>query len=125
MAIINTKRIYPMREETVILPQFTKMDKRFTGYPEFKYMVEIRHKNYNFILHRKDKIESFNQLRDWCVETWGPSIERDDYLYLSGFDVAKHNVKLNPAWCYHAQEHTYKIYLRDEEEMIWAKLKWL
>lgn len=98
--------------------KFYKMDKRFTGYPEFKHVIDVVGGNFYIEI-----IEGFNLLRDWCVDTWGQSIERDDYLLAMAIPK-KHSLILNPAWCFYTGEHTHKIYLAGDAERTWAELRW-
>lgn len=97
---------------------FTKLDGRYTGYPVFKYSMEILGP---YDVKRFERIEMFNEMRDWCEETWGKSIERDDYLLLIDFPT---KMQLNPAWCWHNRDYQLKIFLRDKEERTWAELRW-
>lgn len=98
--------------------KFSKMDKRFTGYPEFNHCIDVMGGKFYV-----EVIENFNLLRNWCVETWGPSIERDDYLLVCNTHRG-HSIILNPAWCFHTAEHQHKIYLTGDAERVWAELKW-
>jgi hypothetical protein len=116
---ITTKPFQPMATNmnTEIKPKFVKMDARYTGYPNFKYMVEFIN------LHRINRIKAFNDFRDWCVETWGKSVEREQYLFVD--DPRFQGVlQLNPAWCWHTDDHKLNIYLRGDEEKVWAELRW-
>lgn len=99
-------------------PQFTKLDGRFTGYPDFKYTLEMVGP---YDVKRHFRIEAFNEMRDWCEDTWGKSIERDDYLLLQNYET---DIQLNPAWCWHNRDFQLKIYLKDKEEKVWAELRW-
>lgn len=116
--ILSASRITtkPLKIDSPVRFKFTKMDARYTGYPSFKYMVEI------ISLHRGSKIKGFNEIRDWCIETWGKSIERDQYLYMEDMDPT--GIQLNPAWCWHSEDHKMNIYLQGEPEKMWAELRW-
>ena len=115
--ILSASRITakPLRVDSPVRFKFVKLDARYTGYPSFKYMIEV------ISLHKGPKIEGFNEIRDWCIETWGKSIEREQYLYMEDYDTS---MQLNPAWCWHTEDHKMNIYLRDEAEKVWAELRW-
>lgn len=116
--ILSASRIMskPLSIDSPVRFKFVKMDARYTGYPSFKYMVEV------ISLHKAPKIKAFNEIRDWCIETWGMSVEREQYLYME--DMDPEGIKLNPAWCWHTEDHKMNIYLRDEAEKMWTELRW-
>jgi hypothetical protein len=100
-----------------------KTDKRYTGSHIFQYVVDV--KNHSFpVIHNKfsksQKFKQFQEVRDWCIQTWGMSCEREQYLQLqvNEFDVNTH-------WCWHTEFHDTKIYLRTDKEANWFKIKWL
>ena len=80
------------------------------------------------------KIIKFNQLRDWCWDTWGPSCDLKDYdrIYeLSNYvSLAQYNDNthdtLNEHWCWSNEEdHKQKrIYLAGSEERTWLETRW-
>ncbi len=82
--------------------KFKKLDRRHTGYNDYKFLVEFR--NY----------ESFYECRNWCWETWGPGCEVEN--------VCKLDEK--PLWAWqHSEWHT-RIYVATDKEANWYKLRW-
>jgi hypothetical protein len=101
-----------------------KTDKRYTGSDTFGYVVDIRNDNAFPVIHSKfrksQKIVKFQEVRDWCIQTWGMSCEREHYLQLSADEF-----NTNTHWCWHTEYYDTKIYLRTDKEANWFKLKWL
>ena len=100
-----------------------KTDKRYTGSDVFGYVVDVRSTPFPVIhnkLNKSQKVSQFHQVRDWCIQTWGMSCEREHYLQMLNdeFDVNTH-------WCWHTEFYDTKIYLRSDKEANWFKLKWL
>ena len=54
--------------------KFQVLDRRHKGYGAFAYRIEITG------LSKTGKIEEFHKIRTWCWETFGPGIERDEYM---------------------------------------------
>ena len=94
-----------------------KTDKRHSGHDIFLYSVDVE---WQGIGRRTERLIAFNQVRQWCWETFGPSCEREHWLELDKF---KHPVP-NERWCWHSDYGNFKIYLRSEKEANWFKLKW-
>lgn len=100
-----------------------KTDKRYTGSDVFGYVVDIKNTSFAIIhtkLNKSQRITKFQEVRDWCIQTWGMSCEREHYLQMLAdeFDVNTH-------WCWHTEFYDTKIYLRSDKEANWFKLKWL
>ena len=92
------------------------LDRRHNGFGRFKYRVEIGGVN------QVDRIQNFNEIREWCWTIWGRSCEqeyaRDRYFK----DLPQVIV-----WCWRknpAEPHGY-IYLKDDEQASFFKLKWM
>ena len=82
------------------------------------------------------KIIRFNQLRDWCWDTWGPSCDLKDYdrvhelhnyVSLAQYNDSTYTYNaLNEHWCWSNEEdHRQKrIYLAGDEERTWLETRW-
>lgn len=107
------------------------MDHRYTGYPKFRYYINVDSKTY---LHESTHIPIFLNIRDWCTQTWGVSCERNFYLdifrwkshasynpdqmtWLAGTDLSKN-------WCWSTDDYKRRIYLRSDEELALMLLRW-
>jgi hypothetical protein len=100
-----------------------KTDKRYTGSDVFGYVVDIKNTSFAIIhtkLNKSQKIKQFQEVRDWCIQTWGMSCEREHYLQMTADDFPT-----NEHWCWHTEFYDTKIYLCTEKEANWFKLKWL
>jgi hypothetical protein len=84
----------------------TKMDRRHTGNHKFKYYVSVK-------LTRLSTFGDFNSYREWCWNTWGPSME----LKWATLDDA-------PTWAWMTEFNQLRIYLKSEKELAWFQLKW-
>jgi hypothetical protein len=108
--------------------EIKKTDKRHTGSDHFKYCVNVKRnpKNWasmgiqNVYLSRKLLIEEYDELRRWCVDTWGMSCDRTHYLELKSHD----SQILNSHWAWHTEYNELKIYLVSDKEVNWFKLRW-
>jgi hypothetical protein len=96
-----------------------KTDKRHTGSEQFAYLLEVKSNPGKF--DRAARIAEFDQLRQWCWNTWGASCDREHWITMKHQD----RFPVNPHWCWHTDFDNYKIYLRTEKEANWFKLKWL
>lgn len=91
-----------------------KLDRRMNGYGDFKYGVDF---TWNWQGAR------FDQVRQWCWETFGPSVELDIWAELETLNEPR-----NPKWCW--DRGTYNkvsrcmIYIKGDQEMNWFKLRW-
>jgi len=94
-----------------------KTDRRHTGSDIFEYVVDVQQEA---IGRRTERIIDFVAVREWCWNTFGSSCEREHWLYL-----VKFNQPRNERWCWHSDFGNFKIYIRDEKEVNWFKLKWM
>lgn len=84
------------------------------GYGDFKYGVDF---TWNWQGAR------FDEVRLWCWETFGPSVELDIWAELETIGQPR-----NLKWCW--DRGTYNkinrcmIYIKDDQEMNWFKLRW-
>jgi hypothetical protein len=89
-----------------------KLTRQYTGYGTFKYVVE----------YTKWDIVQFNQHRQWCWETWGPSCELDFSLRLINLQPADRNEKW--AWLTNLDIPKIRIYFASTEQASHFLLKW-
>lgn len=89
-------------------PKLQKLDRRHNGSGRFAYRVEFH------------QLMQFNQVRDWCWETWGSSCE----LFVAYDDSWESPKQLN--WCWRCDEHPRGMYLyfRTSDEASVYSLKW-
>lgn len=94
-----------------------KTDKRFHGHEYFRYVVDLPG------VRRPQRILLFNEVRAWCVDTWGLACEKDAYLDL--LDSNLDNLP-NYKWVWHHDGFSlhFKIFLASEKELMWFKLRW-
>lgn len=106
--------------------EIKRTDKRHTGHEYFKYLISVKRNTRSWSLlpkpHllRSAMLQEYDELRRWCVETWGMSCDRNHYLDLKASEYQE----LNPHWVWHTEFNELKIYLATEKEATWAKLKW-
>ncbi len=102
-----------------------KTDKRFTGSDVLRYVVDIKVAYsvpmINGTGRKTIRLKKFQEVRQWCIDTFGMSCERDHYLHLLTSDPDS----VNSRWCWHTEFHDTKIYFASEKEANWFKLKWL
>lgn len=103
----------------------TKCDRRHTGYRYFEYIVEPKVNMTNFFRNALalDRFVRFNELRNWCWQTWGSSCERSLYLRIAEHDQLAQ--ELNKSWSWNSDNNDLRIYLCSEKELNWLKLRWL
>jgi hypothetical protein len=100
--------------------KFYKLDGRWKGSDIFTWMCTtvIKPQYERFSprpLAQSDlaKIIKFNQLRDWCWDTWGPSCDLKDYD------------RIHELSNYVSQDHKQKrIYLVGSKERTWLETRW-
>jgi hypothetical protein len=96
-----------------------KTDRRFKGYPEWKYYVDLNPRKFK----NETDTDNFFAVREWCWTTWGASKEVDrwftHYLDTTG------QVSQNQNWCWHLDDYTARIYLKDAKQADWFTLKWV
>lgn len=101
----------------------TKTDKRYSGHEYFGYVVNIQLDRVPVIgatNRRVEKIKKLHEVREWCIQTWGMSSEREHWMMLktAGYTVP------NEHWCWHTEFYDNKIYLATEKDANWFKLRW-
>lgn len=103
--------------------EVVRLDKRWTGHRQFRYCI-------NFIEYtstRNHRLRLFNKIRDWCVESWGMSCERDVYGILAE-DLSKVGLDtpLNAHWAWHSDLNTgaFRFYLKTDKEVEFFMLRW-
>lgn len=93
--------------------RFFKQDHRHTAHALFPYAV-------NFLSTSKDRV-LFLQVREWCWTTWGPGMELFLYSNQPVYDP-------DQSWCWISETSgshmRLRILFKDEQQFIYAKLKW-
>lgn len=66
-----------------------------------------------------DNVVSFNEVRNWFIQTWGPSIEIHDYKLIS------HYYDTNPhwSWYYNAKTEERLLYIAGDDEKMLLTLR--
>lgn len=94
--------------------KFFKQDHRHTGHGLFPYAV-------GFTSSTHDRCK-FVEIREWCWDTWGAGIE----LFL--YSTYPWDKPLSHAWCWISEGSSrpmrLRILFKDEQQYIYAKLKW-
>jgi hypothetical protein len=98
----------------------TKLDGRFTGYPYFHYRIRARY-NAQYPTEM-ERCMAFNQMRNWLIEQFGMSCERDIYLKLIQYQPVAPNVVADVGWCWHPESYRPSFYV-SEPVMNWINLK--
>jgi hypothetical protein len=104
--------------------KFYKLDGRWKGSDIFTWMCTtvIKPQYERFSprpLAQSDlaKIIKFNQLRDWCWDTWGPSCDLKDYDRIH--ELSNYVSRSNE------EDHKQKrIYLAGSKERTWLETRW-
>ena len=103
----------------------TKLDRRFTGYPYFRYRIYARYNGQ--WPTQTERLIAYGQMRKWFVQQFGDSCERDIYLALRR-DAYRHRdthtpePELNDSWCWHPDLYRPCFYVADST-MNWINLK--
>ena len=108
--------------------EITKTDRRHTGGNIFKYYAKVKRDRSAPVMSfygstngiRLALLEEYDQIRRWCVDTWGMSCDRSHYIDLKSAG----NASLNEHWCWHTEFGELKIYLVSEKDANWMKLRW-
>jgi hypothetical protein len=105
--------------------KIAKTDNRYTGARYFSHVVDVKIKYVPAIggnLNTRASLRylEFQTVRDWCIQTWGMSCERDHWLVLKDQEQEP-----NVHWCWSSENYDTKIYLATDKETNWFKLRWL
>ena len=87
----------------IITMKHSKLDRRHTGYSNFKYAAQ-------FVPKEKHK---FCDIREWAWTQWGPSCEMEFWDSIR-----------NPRWCWVVDQYKIKIFFATDAEYQWFLLKW-
>lgn len=90
--------------------QILELDKRYNGSHFAKWRVELDVNDYI------ERIQLWNDIRNWCDETWGHSSECVYHRVLK---------KSNPHWCWHHPGKFNQFYFMfaSDQELALFKLK--
>ena len=106
---IDVNKYYPR-------PHLVKLDGRYRGSDHFRWMMDCGTNRLGFL-----------KIREWCTEAWGLSEELDlwEHLWYGISDDTRHLANPHWAWLFDTNHPVKcKIYIRDDEELAWYKLKW-
>lgn len=96
-----------------ILPYtLKKLDKRHKGYGSYEYILEPTMSGGT----RSARVRRFQNWREWCWATLGPSMERT-FIDLDYNDV-------DYKWTWYTDEYSARIYLKSDKELNWFILTW-
>lgn len=105
--------------------KITATDKRHKAHPHFKWMVE--HPSAHTLRSANtDAVVKFSDIRQWCVDSWGSSVEIDMWKFLAIRPPGNVHVQ-NKHWCYDVNTTNVpqmKLYFRTDAELAFYKLKW-
>ena len=107
--------------------KITKANGKYKAYPNFRYVISIEYASKPvFQKSRTERRQEWFALREWCWETWGPSKEIDDWLSsdLAIWVSDVPAVSQNSHWSWQNDQYSTRIYLADEKELNWFKLRW-
>ena len=91
---------------------------RYAGYGRFKYLIEsVSNFKTGYPMGYVENIKIVIGWRKWCWETFGPGIERE-WVTQDSFRGYEYR------WCWHSESRECKIYLQDDSELAWFKLRW-
>ena len=99
-----------------------KTDKRNTGHPHFKFFITLT----EYSPYRNRTCQNlFFEIREWAWTTWGASKELHDWVD----DMYWTNPPIIPKcqnehWCWLNDNKYYRIFLKDEAELMLFKLRW-
>jgi len=110
-----------MKTTSVGLYKLTKLDRRFNGSDWFRYALSVDTEKTTWYTHanpyRIDRTKNFQELRVWCWEQWGPSME-------VGIITSDMIDELRWAWEIEPAGGRRRIYLKGDEELSYAMLRW-
>ena len=108
-----------------------KLDKRNTGSGEWAYYITI-HAGHTQHPINKDLVwylvrNQYQEIREWCWQTWGSSKELNEWLR-SNFHLmtnGENSPCQNAHWCWITDQSYSRIYFRTDKEIMLFKLRWL
>ena len=98
----------------------TKTDRRYTGWQSFGYVVNFKKVPWTMssTSDRMERFELFRDVREWCTQTWGSSIEKALYLEF------KDRTLINDHWSWDVDGFQYRIFLVNKKDRDWFALRW-
>ena len=99
--------------------EIIKLDGRFAGFDVFKYRVQFvkpPYRSQSLTFWETEIYNNFCTVRNWCLETYGNSCERDMRVHIE---------TPNPQWAWHVNLNTKDlyIYLQGDKELSFLQLK--
>jgi hypothetical protein len=104
---------YDSVPDSVAKSRLVKVDGRYRGHESFRWMLDFYRNQLGYL-----------KVREWCWETWGASEELELWEYVYYRPETRELANPNWSWLYDANPVTLKIYLRDDSELAWYKLRW-
>lgn len=99
--------------------KFKKLDKRNTGWRDWKYWVEMP-SEYGVSAYTHHQI--FHEWREWCWATWGASKELTEWM--EDCHYPDQELCHNPRWCWTNDNFNTRIYLHSDAEVTHFLLRW-
>lgn len=93
-----------------------KTDGRHAAASHFQYYAEMGY-SVDFV----SRLKKFTEMRDYCISTWGNSMERDYYIVAAN----KPSDWINKHWCWHTHDGIWRLYFKTEQELNWFNLRWM
>lgn len=100
---------------------YKKLDRRNNGHEIWKYYVNRPRSGVMQRITLFEANQKFYEWRNWCWETWGPSKEITDWLEDQSNESA---ISQNQHWSWQRDKFSTRIYLRNDEELTFFKLRW-
>ena len=101
--------------------KITATDRRHTGSQQFQYLINFPRSSGLDLALRRARVLDYNEKRNWCIETWGPSCELPDWLLLHG---CYPDYPVNSHWSWMTEHGLTRIYLRTQADANWFTLRW-
>jgi hypothetical protein len=111
----------------------TRLDGRFTGHPYFQHRVIARYQN--LYPTQAERYMAFNEMRQWFIQSFDQSCERDIFLVLQRENSMRKvqpmlgarpedlcEITLNSDWCWHPDPFRPCFYVTDKV-LNWINIK--
>lgn len=95
-----------------------QVDGRFTAWPHFKLYIEEKSQ---YVI---DQGPDFFTLREWCWNTFGPSLEFRYWLQHKSPNRTTMGKLHNTQWCWDTEFGKQRIYL-SQDALVLFNLKWI
>lgn len=101
----------------------TRLDRRHNGHGIMSYYVEPAHAVGRY---RDDRVTEFKHARIWAWDAFGPGCELDLVVVtpVPAGDNGECRMAAQERWAWSTTDSRFRIYLRDDTELAWFRLKW-